>query len=546
MRGWWGAGGQRFLTGEFWLTGAGIVSKFLGAFYRISLARILGPEGVGLYQMAYPLYTVILSLATAGLPVAISVLVARKVALGDHNGAHRVFGAAFGLTLVLGSGATCLLLVFAGDLATNLLKDPRVVYSLWAIAPAILLASLMAAWRGYFQGYRQMVPTALSQVVEQMVRVVTILVLSLVLLGYGLEMAAAGAAFGAVTGGLAGLAVLGGFYRHWRGHFFGPGAASGYPVELAATTVGRAGSWADRVGLWKALLALSLPISLGGIVMPLLQTVDALLIPRGLQLAGYTASQAAALFGEFSGMAATLVYLPTVVTAAVGASLVPAISGAWSAGNAPLARGRYLIALRLVALLAWPAAAGLAVLAAPICELLFKAPGAALPLIWLAPAVVLTGFYQVATASLQGTGRTAFPVVALGVGVVIKAGCNVFLLPGLGLFGAALGTNLAFLVAACLTVSYFTRHSRVGVPWQAVLLKPLIAVTIMAGYLVQTTPFLLGWLGPWPGLGVAILSGGMVYGLSILAIGGVKAGDVAVVPRIGPTLARWYRQVWGE
>lgn len=548
MKGWWATGGQRFLTGALWLTAAGMISKFLGAFYRIPLARILGPEGVGLYQMAYPLYTMVLSLATAGLPVAISVLVARKSAKGDHRGAYRVFAASFWLLLCLGSTATYLLVAYADELAVNVLKDQRAAYSLWAIAPAILLASLMASFRGYFQGYQQMMPTALSQVAEQIVRVGTILLLSVSLLSYGLDIAAAGATFGAVTGGVAGLLILWGFFYLWRRHL-GTSSMNGLsPVhyEVAATGVLTTRSWLEWLSLWKALLLLSLPISLGGVVMPLMQTVDAVLIPRGLQLAGQTASQAASLFGEFSGMASTLIYLPTVITAAIGASLVPAISGPWSSGDHRMVRERYQAALRLVALLAWPAAMGLAALATPICTLLFKAPGAASPLIWLAPAVVLTGFYQVATAGLQGVGRTAFPVIALGFGAGIKAWFNLYMLPGLGLFGAALGTDIAFGVAAVFTVGYLRWRSGIGFPWSTALLKPLVAATIMASYATQITPPLMQWIGPWLGLGMGVLSSGLVYGMSLLAIGGVQAGDLAAIPKIGPRLASWYKRFWGN
>ncbi|MTV48469.1 oligosaccharide flippase family protein [Heliobacillus mobilis] len=544
---WQGTGGRRFLMGALWLTGAGIVSKFLGAFYRIPLARILGSEGVGLYQMVYPIYTVALSLATAGLPVAISVLVAQRAIHGDHRGAYRVFLASFGLLFGLGCGATYLMVHYAPFLARGVLQDERTMFSLWAIAPAVLLTALMAAFRGYFQGYQHMIPTALSQVAEQLVRVGTILWLSLYLLGYGVDVAAAGATFGAVTGGIAGLVVLGGFFYYWQRQTHG-----GIPRKNLFDDESAAAEAAPPVvhsksifGLWKDLLILSLPISLGGLVTPIMQTVDAVLIPRGLQLAGYTASQAASLFGEFSGMAASLVGLPSIVTGAVGASLVPVISALWNRGDRPLAMERYLSSVRIVALLSWPAAAGLVALAEPIGALLFHAPGSALPMVWLAPTILSSALYQVVTSGLQGMGRTAFPVVALIIGTVLKVGSNIVLMPRWGLLGAAVGSNVGFLVAAILVLWYIRIQSGVSFPWSAALLKPFVAATMMAGYALVGVPYLTNMVGPWSGLALSMITSSIIYGLTLLAIGGIQAVDLAMIPRVGPRLASWHRQFWG-
>ncbi|MBM7866400.1 oligosaccharide flippase family protein [Heliobacterium gestii] len=559
MTTWWTSGGQRLLTGALWLTGAGIVSKFLGAFYRIPLARILGSEGVGLYQMVYPVYTVALSLATAGLPVAISVLVAERASRGDHPAAYRFFLASFWLLLILGCGATFLLLRFAETIAHVVLRDDRTLYSLWAIAPAVLLTALMAAFRGFFQGYQQMAPTALSQVAEQIVRVATILAVSGVLVRYGIDVGAAGATSGAVAGGMAGLAVLWLFFYHWRRRIHS-GAYGAGQAETAAAMAGRRsrldspmggplaggrGGRADWVAMWKSLLVLSLPISLGGLVIPLMQTVDAALIPRGLQAAGFSASQAASLFGEFSGMANALVGFPIIVTGAVSASLVPAIASAWKGGHGLAAAERYRSALRLSGLLAWPAAFGMAALAGPICDLLFHAPGAAEPLFWLAPTIIPTAFYQVASAALQGMGRTAFPVLALALGAALKVAGNLFLLPRWGLIGAAMGSNGAFLLSALLVLAYIGWRGGFAFPWGAALLKPALAATMMAGYAISGAPFLASLAGEWAGLALSVASAGLVYGLTLLAIGGIQERDLALLPRVGPPLAAWHRRFWG-
>ncbi|MGB9791464.1 MAG: oligosaccharide flippase family protein, partial [Thermacetogeniaceae bacterium] len=200
--------GESFLGGAFVLTLAGIIVKALGAFYRIPFTRIVGSEGIGLYQMAYPVYTTLLALSTTGIPVAVSLLVAERGACGDRAGARQVFRLSFALLFFLGLLLSLLLFWAAPGIAGGVLGDPRASYPLMAIAPAVFIFSLVSAFRGYFQGWRLMWPTAVSEVIDQVVRVATVLWAAVSLVGRGVELAAAGAAFGAVTGGCASLLVL--------------------------------------------------------------------------------------------------------------------------------------------------------------------------------------------------------------------------------------------------------------------------------------------------------------------------------------------------
>ena len=206
---------QSFLKGALILSAAGAISKILGAIYRIPLARLIGAEGIGLYQMAYPIYTTILALATAGVPVAISILIARKETQGFPGESRRILRVSLLLLAVFGLLLTLLVMASAKFLALHVLQDGRAYYAIVAVAPAIFLAGLMSVFRGYFQGQQTMLPTAVSQVVEQKFRVTAVLFLAYLLFPRGLEFAAAGATFGAVVGGLGGLLVLLWFY-HWH------------------------------------------------------------------------------------------------------------------------------------------------------------------------------------------------------------------------------------------------------------------------------------------------------------------------------------------
>jgi len=388
--------GSGYFRGAAILAGAGFISKLLGALYRIPLARLLGGEGMGLYQMAYPIYTVVLSLSTAGIPVAISILVAERLALGDISGAKRIFRVA--LLLMAGTGAAFSFLVFnnASFLAERVLHEPRAYYAIAAIAPAIFFASVVSVLRGYFQGFQQMKPTALSQVVEQLVRVATVLLLAWWLLPAGIEWSAAGAAFGAVTGGVVALVVLVLIYRRFR------------PTTRIRQKRDDFSS-GSTMGLMGRMLVIALPLSLGGMVMPLMQAIDAVIVPLRLQVAGYSAARSVELFGQLTGMAGTLLNLPAIMTMAIATSLVPAVSEAVSLRKLGMVQNHLRTSLRATLLFVFPAACGLWVLASPIGVLLYDLEEVGQSLMALAPGVIFLGLYQVSSGSLQGLGKPYIP-----------------------------------------------------------------------------------------------------------------------------------------
>lgn len=185
--------GNSLLKGTVILTAAGIVVKVIGSLNWIFLSRVLGGEGIGIYQMAFPLYLLALSVSSAGIPVAISIITAEKIALYDYRGANRVFKLSLLLLIVTGLALSLLLYFKAGWLIEQrIIRDARVYYSLIALSPAIFLVTIISGFRGYLQGWQIMTPTAVSQIIEQLFRVATMLALASILLPKGLELAAGG------------------------------------------------------------------------------------------------------------------------------------------------------------------------------------------------------------------------------------------------------------------------------------------------------------------------------------------------------------------
>jgi stage V sporulation protein B len=507
-----------FLRGALVLSIAGALSKILGAIYRIPLARLLGGEGMGIYQMAYPIYTTILALATAGVPVAISVLVSRKKTQGYTGDSKRIFRISLIMLLIFGILLTSLVMLGAHFLANTVLHEPRAYYPILAVAPAIFFAGLMSVFRGYFQGHQWMMPTAVSQVLEQLFRVAAVIILAFILFPRGLEYAAAGATFGAVVGGAVGLIVLIIFYLKYQQLEVNNPRQLVYSGDKTST-------------LARELVKLAIPVSFGAVVLPLVQVLDAIIVPGRLMAIQYSTSQATELYGQLAGMAAILIGLPTIFTISIATSLVPAVSEALAQRDNQLLNNRLNYGLRAGMIISFPCAAGLYVLAFQICDLLYATPEAGIPLEVLAFSTVALAAFQLTSAGLQGIGRPEIAMRNLVVTGIFKTILNYSLtsIPMLNIKGAAIGTLMAFTIGATLNLYYLQRMT--GMHYEIGRLLKLLLITISMGVSVQLSYSFLVASGLVSSLStlVAIIIGTALYG-SLLFL--LKEFDLDMVRKI--------------
>ena len=512
------------------LTVAGIVVKILGGVNRILLSRLLGGEGIGLYQMAYPMYILLLSIVGAGIPIAVSIMVAEQAARGNYSGTRRIFHVTLafmaviallcGLGMVLGARAL---------IATGLVSDERAYWPLVVLAPALSLSVLTCCFRGYFQGLQLMTPTALSQMVDQFIRVCVMLTLAWILLPYGLVPAASGAAFGAVPGAAAGLCVIAVLYiRHEKKERL---ADEGTFVPLRALSV------------IKRLIVLAVPVAAANMLLPAVASIDLFIVPRRLIAAGYTGHEATALFGYLSGMANGLVQLPAILTMALATSLVPAVSAACASGRGDLVLARTHTAMRIACVITIPSL-GLAVLAVPISRLLYATPAAGPSICVLGLSVFLIGLQQVTGGLLQGLGHTAIPLYNMAAAAVVKITLSWYLtaLPWLAEVGAAWATNADLAIAAALNLYFARRYCQYTVQWLYIG-KLFLAAAAMAGTawfvhkgLSAVTPDALATVAA---MGVAAL----IYLICLFAFRAVDADDVAKVPVVGHRMYQWVKRL---
>lgn len=528
-----------FIQGALILTIAGIIVKFIGAFSRIYLSRLLGGEGIGLYQMAYPIYLLCLAISSAGLPVAISIMVAERNAVNDYRGGQKVFHISL-LVLTMTGILFTALLYFGADwlVETDLVRDPRAYWSLVALSPAVFGATLLATLRGYFQGLQMMTPTAVSQIVEQVVRVGLMIIFAIVLLPYGLEYGAAGATLGAAPGAFSGIIVLLVFYyltKDWRKHL-----ESEQDPNIVPQSAMR---------IIKRLFVLAIPVSLANIMLPIVSNIDLYIVPRRLGVAGFSVSESTTLFGYLTGMATSLVDMPTIVTASLAAALVPVVSEAMAKKNRGVILRRTDTAMRLANLITIPCFAGMYVIATPISALLYAIPDAGPCIAAMSIGIFLLGVQQVTTGVLQGMGKTAIPFINMVVSALVKIvlSWNLTAIPSLGVIGAAWATNADFGVAALLNLVFLYKYEKYKMD-----LVHTIKIFICAGIMGAVVLFCHNELMALMHSNalatiIAIGVGGIVYCVAIMGTKTVKSQDVASIPKIGSRLAYWVDKfTWGN
>lgn len=540
---------NNFLRGAAILSIAGVIVKILGAVYRIPLSNIIKSEGMGYYQTAYPLYTLLLTISTAGFPIAIAKLVSEKRAVGDFKAAYKVFKVTL-LGLTIGGLLTSLFLFFRAESIVDRLGNKNAYYALIALVPALFFVPIMSAFRGFFQGRQLMVPTALSQIVEQLFRVGAGLTLTYLLLDKGIPMAAGGASFGGSAGAIAGAATMALIYFYGRKEIKKELKSSIDTDEYEINQI------------IKDLLIIAIPITIGASIVPIMDYIDLELVLTRLQIIGYTEAEANGLYGNLKGMAQTLINLPQVFSIAISMSLVPAVSDANARKNKKEMESTIASGIRITLLIGLPCTLGLFVLARPIIELLYYKNDVATiinvsnSLSILAFSVIFLTMVQALSAILQGLGRPGVPAINLFVGAVVKIFLSYTLtvIPSINIYGAAISTVVAFGIAAILDLISVIKYAKIRLNIKDIFIKPFIASLGMAiaafiSYLglinivakINAANEMITRLEKLSTLG-AVLVGVIVYVVLLILTGSITEEDWNLLPKgdkIGKKLERF-------
>ena len=518
---------KNFVKGAAILGAAGLIVKVIGALFRIPLANVVGTEGMGYYQMAYPVYTLLLTVSTAGLPTAVSKLVSERVAQGDFAGAHHTFLAARRALLVIGAAASILMCALAGPVSRLQATAPA-MYALMAISPALFFVSVLSAYRGYFQGLQNMAPTALSQLAEQAGKLAAGLSIAYFLLQKTQNPAfgAMGALLGVTLSEAAALLYIMGVYGRRK-----RGILVNIPPREQRMAQG------DFRPAVKRILAIAVPVTLGACVMPVVAAIDSVIVPRVLQEIGYAQKEATSMYGVLTGVVNPLINMPAALSLALAMSLVPAISQSGAQGDIEGVKGKASFGFKLALLVGLPCATGFIVLARPILMLLYKniqgselAMAAAL-FAMLSFGVLFLTLVQTMTGILQGLGKPLLPVFSLIAGASVKIVASVLLIraPSINIYGAAAGTLCCYAIAAVMDVVFVIRHAGLRVSLAGHIVKPVLATAVMGA---------CAWLiyraaGPHSntvGVLAAVLVGAAVYILMLAALRGLTEEELTMLP----------------
>ena len=466
-----------FIKGAAILGIAGIIVKVLGAIFKIPLVSIIASTGMGYYSSAYPIYVMLLAIATSGFPIAISKMVAERRAKGNLKGANEIFYVILPLMVVIGIITSSGLFLSSDFLARNMLENPKAVYSLKALSLALFFVPIMSAYRGFFQGRNTMFPSAISQLMEQMGRVILGLTLALIMVKKGVEYGAAGASFGATGGAFLGLLAMIWFYLREK------------KTLNSESQVEDCYEKEHSVRIVKELLIIAIPVIIGALVKPIMDFIDASMVIGLLMKTGVGELEANSMLGQLSGMATTMVNLPSIMISAIAMSIVPIISYEYSGNNIESAERNVVLSIRMALLIGLPTGIGLMSLSEPIMNLLFpKEPSqlAGQILFIAALGVVFLSLIQVLTAILQGVGKAHLPVLNLMIGVVFKVIITYLLTTNerFGVKGAAIGTVVAYVISAFLDFIAVKKFLMLEFDYKKILVRPIV-VTLLMGFIAR-------------------------------------------------------------
>ena len=424
------------LHGTLILLSASILNKTVGFIYQILVIRLIKPEGVGLFSMIFPAYIMMLVIASMGIPVAISKLVAEEVARNNLPGAYRIFKVSILIITVSSLILSFILLSVSPQLVEKLFPNPKVYLCFISLIPAILIVSLCSAFRGFFQGLQKMTPTAITQAAEQFVRVTAGLLFAWLLLPKGVEYAALGISIGVVSGELVGFIIMIYIYTKNRPKIFN---ASVSCQRRPPVPFGK-------------IFRLGIPVTMTRLISTGLMSLDALIIPKSLLLSGLSLGMATSAYGQFVGITQALIYSPGVITIALSTVLVPAISEAQALSKNSLVKSRIRSSIKITLMMSFPLAGIFFVLPHDLSQILFGYRSAGDALLILALSCPFLYLQQTTMGILHGLGRADIPLKNLIQTSIFKVP-SIYLLtsiPHFGIKGAAISLGCSYILMSLL------------------------------------------------------------------------------------------------
>ncbi|MFQ7312424.1 putative polysaccharide biosynthesis protein [Sellimonas sp.] len=528
--------GNEFLVQGSILAAAGMISRIIGMIYRIPLLNIMGITGQGFYEVAYQIYNIALILTSYSLPLAVSKLVSARLSKGQEKNAYRILKTALLFAAVVGGGVSFLIFFGADFIAGDIMKMGMSAYGLRVLAPGLFIVAVMGVLRGYFQGRGSMVPTAVSQILEQIIHAIVSIVGAAVLLKYGQNIAekqgnklygpaysAAGATLGVIVGGLTALMFL-------------------ILIFYAYKNVLRKKMYRDKHAekesfrfLFRILILTIAPVILSSTVYNIQNVIDSAMFTSIMSAQGFSEKYAADLLGSL-GQYYTLFNVPLFMANALGSSVVPPLVRAYENKDSGQVHQKIELAMRMTMLIAVPSAVAFIVIPKEMLDLIWGSIDNTVAANLFRIGAVSIVFYSISTltnAVLQGVNKMMAPVKNATVSLIIHVVCLFIMLVVFHWsIYAVVASKVVFGITMCILNAHDLREA-VGYIQEKkkTFILPTIAAVIM-GVVVFVVQFMLALvIHDKVATVIAIVVGVVVYGVGLLAIGGLTEQEIRSMPK---------------
>lgn len=508
---------NNIVRGTMLLTGASFLSRFLGMIYVIPFNALVGSQGGALYFYAYNPYSILISISTVGVPLAVSKFVAKYNSLGDYETGMRMFRT--GLMMMFITGLLAFLVLFFGAevLATFIINDDNLGNSvedvkmvMRMVSFALLLVPAMSIVRGFFQGHQSMGPTAVSQVIEQIVRIAFVLggaFLVLKIFDGTIATAVGYATFAAFVGAVASCFVLWIYWRKRKKYIHEKMKNQQYTYELS------------NKDLIIELFSSAGPFVIVGIAIPLYQLVDQFTFNRAMVAIGEgkiaeLALAAINLYGH------KLVIIPVTIATGLSIATLPTLTKSFTQQNNELLKNQINQSLQIILVLVIPAVVGLVSLSHEAYGTIYGLEDLSFTgslLAWYAPVALLFALFTVSAAILQGINEQRFAVISLGIGFLIKLLFNIIFIHIFGAKGSIFVTSLA--VGTAVGLNLWRIKQSIYFSYRQIF-KKFLLIVILSG-IMYITIFLVKSL-----IGLIIPYEESRFYMSIMLIIGVVVGGV--------------------
>lgn len=503
--------GDNFILSAAIISAGGLIAKILGAIYRIPLTNLLGSYGMGLYQLVFPPYILVLILANFGIPNALAKLLSEQYTLFRYDNAQKLFAQARLLLFFTGLAGS-LLLFFSSSALAAAQKAPEIASAYKIVSPAILFVCMTGAFRGYFQGNMKMLPVSLSQVLEQGVKLAIGLAVARAFMPDTVK-AVCGAAFALTVSEAISLIIM-------------------FIAYLTDKKVRPCVCKQSRQNFMPNIFILALPLVISGIIMQLSQLLDSVMVVNLLNLPNATSA-----YGLWTGPVNSLLGFPVTLSSGVAVSALPALTR--TAVKGKRLEEKYNSAVKLTLVVALPSAVGLMVLSQPIMSLLYSGLPAeeievAAKLMLISGfSVVFLSLTQTMFSALQAMGKPYAGVIALGIGAAVKFSANAILLPmpSVNIYGAAVSETLCYLFAVLSASLYLKFSAKLSLDALNTLIKPVACCSIMLTGLLALSLLAKDFVMSAAGTLVTIVLCVLLYGAGIFALKVFDKSEIGILDK---------------